>query len=574
MRKATDKEIDDFIKYRANHVALVQRIGKVVFDKDFSDHDFDKITADGEKLNLFALRNSMLNGNYHPQKEDKEALNKLAGEHVKSQKHHPEYWDPAISVRTFDDNNPPHTFPTRMPDRYLMEMCCDWAAVALKKNQPLFKWYNKVCIGPEARFSFTDRQKNLIIEYTQKIIDAIKKEHLEYPGVDYTAEQVESKTDDESLKESLNRIIEGNSVPKTIYDNPHYADIVHSSSFKKWFGDWENDPEHSSQLCGSHGPRIFYHHSPSADIREFKIGKNTCCGIRGIFFSAQSDGNLSSRMGDNLYKVFLNVRNPKLAYGSKDGYAEKLRKMQESSDDILETNERFIEETGVDGFIDAFNGWIIVLTPNQIKQFESETNRITESEEQIYTDKFKAWFGDWEKDPKHSSKVVKNGKPLVMGHETYWDMSKDDYTFDRNKTEHDCHFFSSYASRPGYEYGDRRYLVYLNIRNPKYLHDKMYPFACQFEDDGEHDGVIWIDPDDDSRIVATVYNSNQIKSATDNNGEFSPKSNRIIEDDCGGICGGGMSAGFQAQAPENPVKVIDPSGKLTLEELKEFLGRF
>ena len=97
--------------------------------------------------------------------------------------------------------------------------------------------------------------------------------------------------------------------------------------------------------------------------------------------------------------------------------------MQESSDDILKTNEEFIEETGVDGFIDAFNGWIIVLTPNQIKQFESETDRIT-------------------------------------------------------------------------------------------------------------------------------------------------------EDDCGGVCGVGMSAGFQAQAPENPIKVIDPSGKLPLEELKEFLGRF
>ena len=191
MRKATEKEINDFIKYRANHVALVQRIGKVVFDKNFSDHDFDKIAADGEKLNLYALRNAMINGTYHPHGEDKKELDGLAGEHIKSQKHHPEYWDPAIISKNFDDSNPPQCFPSRMPDRYLLEMCCDWAAVALKRNQPLFKWINKNCFGENKRFNFTDRQKNLIIEYTNKIIDSIEKEHLEYPGINYTAKQIE-----------------------------------------------------------------------------------------------------------------------------------------------------------------------------------------------------------------------------------------------------------------------------------------------------------------------------------------------------------------------------------------------
>ena len=48
MRNATQKEIDNFIEYRANHVALVQRIGSVVFGIDISDHDKDKIEANGE----------------------------------------------------------------------------------------------------------------------------------------------------------------------------------------------------------------------------------------------------------------------------------------------------------------------------------------------------------------------------------------------------------------------------------------------------------------------------------------------------------------------------------------------
>ena len=147
MRIATKKEIDRFIQYRANHVALVQRIGKVVFDTDLSDHDKDKIEADGDELNLYALRNSMLNGTYHPHIADKKKLSRLAGEHVKSQKHHPEYWHDSITPRNFDDNNPPQVNAHKMPKRYLLEMCCDWSAVALKLNKPIFSWYNKTCIG-------------------------------------------------------------------------------------------------------------------------------------------------------------------------------------------------------------------------------------------------------------------------------------------------------------------------------------------------------------------------------------------------------------------------------------------
>lgn len=196
MRKATDKEINDFIKYRSNHVALVQRIGRVVFDENFSDHDHDKIEADGETLNLYALRNAMINGTYQAHGEDRKSLSKLAGEHVCSQPHHPEYWCTEITPNNFDDSNPPQCRPSRMTDRRILEMISDWSAVALKRNQPLFKWYNDNCIGPDARFLFTDHQRKIIEEGIQKIIDSIEKEHLEYPGIKYTAKQVEPKTEE------------------------------------------------------------------------------------------------------------------------------------------------------------------------------------------------------------------------------------------------------------------------------------------------------------------------------------------------------------------------------------------
>ena len=307
MRIATKKEIDSFIQYRANHVALVQRIGKVVFDTDLSDHDNDKIGADGDELNLYALRNSMLNGTYHPHIADKKKLSRLAGEHVKSQKHHPEYWDDSITPRNFDDINPPQVNAHKMPKRYLLEMCCDWSAVALKLNKPIFSWYNKTCIGENARFLFTDNQKDYIVECLSRIQSKIDSEKLYYPNVTYNAEQVSPKIDfGKELTESKEDIIyskESDNIYEKIlhknnkwvvtdhtgeknlgtYDTKEEAEKrlkqveyfkhinesqTYSDDFKRWFG--------NSVVKDNNGnPLVLYHGTPSTtpDITEFNSSR-------------------------------------------------------------------------------------------------------------------------------------------------------------------------------------------------------------------------------------------------------------------------------------------------------------
>ena len=307
MRIATKKEIDRFIQYRANHVALVQRIGKVVFDTDLSDHDNDKIEADGDELNLYALRNSMLNGTYHPHIADKKKLSRLAGEHVKSQKHHPEYWDDSITPRNFDDINPPQVNAHKMPKRYLLEMCCDWSAVALKLNKPIFSWYNKTCIGENARFLFTDNQKDYIVECLSRIQSKIDSEKLYYPNVTYNAEQVSPKIDfGKKLTESKEDMIyskESDNIYEKIlhknnkwvvtdhtgeknlgtYDTKEEAEKrlkqveyfkhinesqTYSDDFKRWFG--------NSVVKDNNGnPLVLYHGTPSTtpDITEFNSSR-------------------------------------------------------------------------------------------------------------------------------------------------------------------------------------------------------------------------------------------------------------------------------------------------------------
>ena len=200
MRKATQEEIDKFVNYRANHIALVRRLGRVLFDLDLSEHDKDKIECDADDLNLYALRNAMQDGDYRPLKNDKVILNNLVGRHVKSQKHHPEYWDDAITVDSFNYEEPPVVNASKMPDRYLVELVCDWSAVAIKLNKGIFQWFNKTCTGSNPRFKFTPRQKCIIIDSLLKVQKNIKKEKLSYPGTEYDAKKDYPEVEEDVLE--------------------------------------------------------------------------------------------------------------------------------------------------------------------------------------------------------------------------------------------------------------------------------------------------------------------------------------------------------------------------------------
>ena len=366
MRIATKKEIDRFIQYRANHVALVQRIGKVVFDTDLSDHDNDKIEADGDELNLYALRNSMLNGTYHPHTVDKKKLSRLAGEHVKSQKHHPEYWDDSITPRNFDDINPPQVNAHKMPKRYLLEMCCDWSAVALKLNKPIFSWYNKTCIGENARFLFTDNQKDYIVECLSRIQSKIDSEKLYYPNVTYNAEQVSPKIDfGKKLTESK-------------------EDIIYSKEFKEWFGDWENDPENSSKVVDENGkPRILYHGTfQQFNTFDPSMGREAT-DIQGIYLTP--DMEEASFYGNNVRAFYVNMRNP----ADSDEAFNIWHKYYIQGDRKAGVKARKdLQSMGYDGIMGDYDlepdSEYVVFSANQIKSATDNNGNFSKESDNIY----------------------------------------------------------------------------------------------------------------------------------------------------------------------------------------------
>lgn len=179
---------------------------------------------------------------------------------------------------------------------------------------------------------------------------------------------------------------------------------------------------------------------------------------------------------------------------------------------------------------------------------------------QVRTPSFKAWFGDWENDPKKASKAInpRTGEPLVVYHgsnnyeetrkwndkQKYYETEYQPFNiFKRNVDglENQGHFFNSDKDN-AFGYGVNEYHTYLNLKNPLIIDAKSshysaikhkrnikdtYDWAKYAENKG-YDGVIFENVRDGADFSAldkdtnnfVAFAANQIKSATDNVGTF------------------------------------------------------
>ena len=211
---------------------------------------------------------------------------------------------------------------------------------------------------------------------------------------------------------------------------------------------------------------------------------------------------------------------------------------------------------------------------NQAKE-NGETELTFHQWQQVRSPEFKAWFGDWENDPENASRVVneRTGEPLVVYHGTSEDFNtfKVEYlggeTYSNaNNTANAMsagvgYWFSSRNLNEEVGYGTRNVSAYLNIREPNEL-PNLYNLFAQLEEyvptdsdgdlmDSPHsfdnyeditqyaqeytdwnkrvgfDGLIIIKDNEYGGTSYVAFDSNQIKSATDNTGAFSKENDDI-----------------------------------------------
>ena len=242
---------------------------------------------------------------------------------------------------------------------------------------------------------------------------------------------------------------------------PEQYKLVRTPQFKAWFGDWENDPANASKVVDVNGEPLVVYHGTTHDFTIFKLEKPMVAAYgQGFYFTNDKGFASNYARGENgkILSIFLNIR--KVFEINNDelpsGY-EKYSDMEYNKGKSRDFTSRLLQEdyNGVYAKNRYNENELVVFNPNQIKladgrntTFDAEnpdirfeqggliapngrkSNLTPEQYKLVRTPQFKAWFGDWENDPKNASKVVdENGEPLVVHHGTKYDFN----TFRGNK---------------------------------------------------------------------------------------------------------------------------------------------
>lgn len=141
------------------------------------------------------------------------------------------------------------------------------------------------------------------------------------------------------------------------------SDQTETDSFKKWFGDWQNDPEHASKVVNQDGtPKVVYH-GTNAEFTAFNSSDGT------YWFSESRDyaeSMAEERSGDVLMQAFLDIKNPYYAklpagkFSDPNSEAKIIREAKVGGYDGLVIEADTTNELLKDTFYVAFQ-------PNQIK---------------------------------------------------------------------------------------------------------------------------------------------------------------------------------------------------------------
>lgn len=86
--------------------------------------------------------------------------------------------------------------------------------------------------------------------------------------------------------------------------NMKISETVQSQQFKRWFGDWQNDPAHASKVVNADGtPKVVYH-GTNAEFTAFNSSDGTYWFLESRDYA---ESMAEERSGDVLMQAFLNV---------------------------------------------------------------------------------------------------------------------------------------------------------------------------------------------------------------------------------------------------------------------------
>jgi hypothetical protein len=166
--------------------------------------------------------------------------------------------------------------------------------------------------------------------------------------------------------------------------NAEQYKLVRTSAFKKWFGDWENEPKNASKVVDENGEPLVVYHRSKKKFYFFDIEKqlNGWLG-KGFYFSENKSE--FKEYGGKLFSVFLNVKNPFVVVGqSPSDFLYELNQVIIS--DKFDSSQK-LKENGFDGVIykhwDYQGKMFTCFIPNQIKLADGSNTTFDADNEDI-----------------------------------------------------------------------------------------------------------------------------------------------------------------------------------------------
>ena len=166
---------------------------------------------------------------------------------------------------------------------------------------------------------------------------------------------------------------------------------VRTTNFKKWFGDWENNPSEASKIVDENGEPLVVYHGGENNISSFiTYHQDSEVGdMYGAYFTKDKKYAKTYNKG-TLYEVFLNIRNPLATEGNWTGIINK--KLKET---VTSKHDGIINDKFDNGILQKLHlaktrTEVIVFNPNQVKSATNNNGNfsLTDDDIQAFVDKY------------------------------------------------------------------------------------------------------------------------------------------------------------------------------------------
>ena len=212
--KLTRVMVDWFEKRTNNHIKLVQKYCKKIYDYDKEKfdglvergevHDASKLESPEKEPYVYISWSYKCKDDgveYKPPADIKEKMNKATEHHVKHNRHHPEFHsDKEVELINREDRDklPAEMIDaTKMTDLDIAEMVADWLGMSEEKGTNPRDWADK---NVNVRWKFTPEQKDLIYKLIDEVWGTAKASQL---TADRKIDIVQEKTEPTELAKDV-----------------------------------------------------------------------------------------------------------------------------------------------------------------------------------------------------------------------------------------------------------------------------------------------------------------------------------------------------------------------------------